>query len=163
MKLESFVLLDRVDHLDLKKRRIACSSDVPDESIIYERHFPGFPVMPGVMLIEFMAQTAGLLITLTRRLEAMAFMCKVRSASFREFVRPGHKISTSVFIKHEGDGYNVAKATLNVIGQNTPVASSELMFRIMDFPAPELKAAYKQGISAILSEEQFRNIVGPES
>ncbi len=62
MRLEYFQLIDRIVELDLDGRHIRAQAQVPDTSTIFEGHFPGHPLMPGVLLIESMAQTSGWLI-----------------------------------------------------------------------------------------------------
>ena len=60
MRLEYFQLIDRIAELDLAERTIRAEARVPTASTIFEGHFPGHPLMPGVLLIETMAQTVGL-------------------------------------------------------------------------------------------------------
>ena len=62
MRLEYFLLIDRIAELKLDDRTIRADATVPDKSTIFEGHFPGYPLMPGVLLIETMAQTSGWLI-----------------------------------------------------------------------------------------------------
>ena len=62
MRLEYFQLIDRIVGLDLPGRKISGEATVPAQSTIFEGHFPGFPLMPGVLMIERMAKTAGWLV-----------------------------------------------------------------------------------------------------
>jgi 3-hydroxyacyl-[acyl-carrier-protein] dehydratase len=57
MRLEYFLLIDRIVDLRLDDAEIRTEATVPTESTIFEGHFPGYPLMPGVLLIESMAQT----------------------------------------------------------------------------------------------------------
>ena len=59
MRLEYFQLIDRIVDLNLGERTISSEAIVPTESTIFEGNFPGYPLMPGVLLIEVMAQTSG--------------------------------------------------------------------------------------------------------
>ena len=63
MRLEYFQLIDRIVDLNLADRKISTEATVPATSTIFEGHFPGFPLMPGVLLIEAMAQTSGWLVS----------------------------------------------------------------------------------------------------
>src|SRR2546429_9411259 len=73
MRLEYFQLIDRIVDLDLSQQTIRVEARVPTASTIFEGHFPGYPLMPGVLLIEAMAQTAGWLIIGVARVTRLAF------------------------------------------------------------------------------------------
>src|SRR3954453_8631377 len=111
MRLEYFQLIDRVVALDLKQRTIKVEAQVPVESTVFEGHFPGHPLMPGVLLIESMAQTAGWLVIGLMRFERMPFLAAVKEAKLRSFVRPGAKLDLTAEIVHDGSGYAVTKAS----------------------------------------------------
>ena len=91
MRLEYFQLIDRIVDLRLADRKISTEATVPTTSTIFEGHFPGFPLMPGVLLIEAMAQTSGWLVVAVNRFERMAFLAAVKDAKFRMFVTPGQQ------------------------------------------------------------------------
>src|SRR5882762_11568513 len=112
MRIEYFQLIDRIVDLDLDARTIRVDAQVPDESTIFEGHFPGYPLMPGVLLIEAMAQTSGWLVVAINRFERMAFLAQVKDAKFRTFVTPGARMSVSAHVVHEGSGYAVADASI---------------------------------------------------
>ncbi len=59
MHLEYFQLIDRIADLNVSERTITVEAQVPQQNTIFEGHFPGYPIMPGVLLIESMAQTSG--------------------------------------------------------------------------------------------------------
>jgi len=58
MRLEYFQMLDEVEALDTEKATLVAIARIPLESPVFEGHFPGHPIMPGVLLLETMAQAA---------------------------------------------------------------------------------------------------------
>src|SRR5580704_18198302 len=105
MRIEYFQLIDRIVDLDLGSRTIRVDAQVPQTSTIFEGHFPGHPLMPGVLLIEAMAQTSGWLIIGVTNFTRMPFLAGVKEAKLRTFVRPGQRLSLSATLVHEGSGY----------------------------------------------------------
>ena len=90
MRLEYFQLIDRVSELNLADGKISTEATVPTTSTIFEGHFPGNPLMPGVLLLETMAQTSGWLLVAMNDYKRAAFLAAVKNAKFRTFVRPAH-------------------------------------------------------------------------
>ena len=62
MRLEYFELLDTVEEIDLDGGTIRVSSTLPEESPVFEGHFPAFPILPGVFMLEIMNHAAGFLL-----------------------------------------------------------------------------------------------------
>jgi 3-hydroxyacyl-[acyl-carrier-protein] dehydratase len=56
-------------------------------------HFPGFPMMPECLMIEAMAQTAGILVGQARNFEEKVILAKIKKAAFFHYVRPGDTIT----------------------------------------------------------------------
>src|ERR671928_382386 len=107
MKLEYFQMVDRVVDVSLDDGSIRVESTVPRASPVFEGHFPGYPLVPGVLLIETMAQTAGWIILARNRFERMPFLAGVREAKLRRFVTPNERLSVVGRIVHEGSGFAV--------------------------------------------------------
>ena len=136
MRLEYFQLIDRIVDLNLADRKITCEATVPTASTIFEGHFPGYPLMPGVLLIEAMAQTSGWLVVAANRLERMAFLASVKEAKLRTFVLPGQALTVTSHLSHEGSGYAVLDAKIKCDGK--AVADATITLRVLDFPNAEV-------------------------
>ncbi len=132
MRLEYFEMIDRVSLFDADARRIVCEARVPTESPVFEGHFPGHPLVPGVLLTETMAQASGYLLLGLNRLTQMPFLMAVDKARFRTFVEPDARLTVEAEFVMEGSGYAATKARIAADGK--PVCDAELRFRIMSFP-----------------------------
>jgi 3-hydroxyacyl-[acyl-carrier-protein] dehydratase len=135
MRLEYFQLIDRIIDLNLNDLTIRVEANVPTESTIFEGHFPGRPLMPGVLLIESMAQASGWLIIARMKFDKMPFLAAVKEAKLRTFVTPGQSLIVSAKIAHEGSGFAMTQASVAVEGKT--VCNADLTFRIVDFPKGE--------------------------
>ena len=132
MRLEYFRMIDRVVRLDPDAKRIETSSTVPDASPVFEGHFPGHPLVPGVLLTETMAQASGYLILGLNDFAAMPFLMSVDKARFRSFVGPGAELAVDATLEHEGSGYMATRAAMTAGGKR--LADASLRFRLMPFP-----------------------------
>jgi len=140
MRLEYFQMVDQVVALDTGARVVRSICNVPRESTIFEGHFPTYPLMPGVLLTECMAQTAGWLVCLLGRFAAMPFLAGVKEAKFRTLVFPGDALEFEGSIVHEGSGYTVAQCAGT--RESRKVCDAELTFRIMPYPSPQFREAF---------------------
>jgi len=139
MRIEYFQLIDRVTDLNLSKLTIQAEAIVPTESTIFEGHFPGRPLMPGVLLVESMAQAAGWLIIARTRFERMPFLAALKEVKLRTFVTPGQVLAVSAKLVHEGSGFAMAEAEVRVDGKT--VCDADITFRVVDFPKGEFLAS----------------------
>jgi 3-hydroxyacyl-[acyl-carrier-protein] dehydratase len=131
MQLEYFQMIDRIEALDLDADTLVACSTVPGSSTVFEGHFPGMPLVPGVLLIETMAQASGFLILAKTGFAAMPFLMSVDSAKMRDFVKPETLLEITTTLEHLGSGYAVTKARITSAGKK--VADSQLKFRTVAF------------------------------
>lgn len=150
MRLEYFDMIDRVASLDRASKRIEARSVVPATSPVFEGHFPGHPLVPGVLLTETMAQASGYLVLALMDFSHMPFLMAVDRARFRSFVGPGAELAIAAELEHEGSGYAVTKARIAVDGK--PICDASLRFKTMPFPegldAPMRERARRIGLLA---------------
>jgi 3-hydroxyacyl-[acyl-carrier-protein] dehydratase len=137
MRIEYFQLIDRIVDLNLVDQTIRTEARVPAESTIFEGHFPGFPLMPGVLLIEAMAQTSGWLLIGVTKFTRMPFFASLKEAKLRAFVTPGQSLRLSAKLIHHGSGYAVTKADIRCNGKL--VCNAEITLRLLEFPNAPLR------------------------
>lgn len=137
MLLEYFQMIDSIMELDPDGGSIVAQANVPMESPVFEGHFPGSPLVPGVLLIETMAQASGYLLLSRLKFDKMPFLANVSSAKMRTFVEPGEILRVEAELEHDGSGFAATRARIFRDGKK--VCDSKLMFRTMPFPNEMLK------------------------
>ena len=125
-----FLLIDRVLHMETEpEKRLVGVKNVSINEPFFNGHFPGSAVMPGVLIIESMAQAAGMLANLDAELHgkrgSLYYLVKVDNARFSKTVVPGDQLTLDVVQKRiiRNMGQYVCKAFVD--GQR--VASCELL------------------------------------
>lgn len=145
MLLEYFQMIDRIPSVDLDAKVLNATSVVPDESPVFEGHFPGHPLVPGVLMIETMAQASGILIMHTIDFEKIPLLASVKEGKLRNFVGPRTELEIRAEIEHEGSGFAVTKAEIRAEGKR--IANAQLTFTVMPFPAEGLQETIKAQVA----------------
>ena len=122
-----FLLVDRVVELERDKRILAYKNITQNEPF-FTGHFPGKPIMPGVLIIEALAQAGGLLTQLSHDGQTagrMFYMVKVDNARFKKMVVPGDRLDLDVTLKRLIRNMALYEGIAKVDGQE--VASAEVL------------------------------------
>ena len=125
---DPFLLIDEVLELEPGVRVVATKYLKPEEPW-FKGHFPGMPVMPGVLIIEALAQVGAVaLLSEEENKGKVAFFGGIDNARFKDKVVPGDVLRLEVeIIRKKGPvGYGMAKAYKQ--GSKKPCAHAELMF-----------------------------------
>jgi 3-hydroxyacyl-[acyl-carrier-protein] dehydratase len=139
MRLEYFEFLDRVEEIDLQGGTIRISGTLPVESPVFEGHFPSFPILPGVLMLEMMNQAAGYLLYRRFERKRFVFLGGVKRAKFRRMVKPGTALDIRGTITYDGSGFFLAETSLRA--NDEVAADAEIVLIVQDFPTEEARLA----------------------
>src|SRR6476619_601576 len=129
-----FLLVDRI--IELEDMRVVGIKNVTFNEPHFTGHFPSQPVMPGVLSIEALAQTAGVLVLhrMQNRDSKLVFLATIDQARFRKPVVPGDRLRLEVtFLKLKP---SVAKMQCQATVEGVMVAEAELVCTLVDKPQP---------------------------
>src|ERR1700712_1017894 len=124
------LLVDRI--VELEQDRIVGIKNVTVNEPFFLGHFPDFPVMPGVLIVEAMAQTAGILVlkSIPDRDRKLVLLVSVDGARFRKPVVPGDQLRLEMkLIRRKG---SVAKMAGRALVDGVLVAEAEVMCKLED-------------------------------
>ena len=129
-----FLLVDRITELEPDKRIVGLKNVTINEHF-FQGHFPGAPVMPGVLIIEAMAQVAGVMIyrDLPDREKKLIYFTGIENAKFRRPVVPGDQLRIEMEVLSRRNNFGKMSGRATVEGKL--VAEAVVMFAIADHPA----------------------------
>lgn len=126
-----FLLVDRILEINAEELKAVGIKNVSANEPFFQGHFPGKPVMPGVLITEAMGQVGAVLIlSLDRFKGKIPFLASIDNLRFRKPVVPGDQLRIEVQIT--ATKRNVGKMTGNAYVGDTLVASGEIMCSIVD-------------------------------
>ncbi len=128
-----FLLIDRIVELEADKRIVGLKNVTINEQF-FQGHFPGAPVMPGVLIIEAMAQTAGVMIyrDLPERDTKLIYFTGIESAKFRRPVLPGDQLRIEMELLNRRNNFGKMQGRALVDGKLA--AEAVVLFAIADRP-----------------------------
>ena len=122
------LLIDRVEELIPGEKAVAKRNVTINEEL-FNGHFPGNPVMPGVLIVEALAQTGAVaLLSLPEFKGKTAYFGGIKSAKFRNVVRPGDSLRLEVTLEKIRNNVGLGKAIATVDGKKA--CTAELTFMI---------------------------------
>ena len=130
-----FLLVDKIIEFEESKSILAIKN-VSFNEPFFNGHFPGYPVMPGVLILEALAQASGLLVFKTPSLcppnESLYLFVGIDKARFKKPVIPGDQLKLKVEMKKNRQGFAVFDALATV--EDEVAASAELMCGFKELP-----------------------------
>ena len=130
-----FLLVDKIIEFE-KNKSILAIKNVSFNEPFFNGHFPGYPVMPGVLILEALAQASGLLVFKTPSLcppnESLYLFVGIDKARFKKPVIPGDQLKLKVEMKKSRQGFAVFDALATV--EDEVAASAELMCGFKELP-----------------------------
>ena len=142
-------MIDTISQVDLDNNFLNAHSTVPEKSTVFEGHFPGHPLVPGVLMIETMAQASGILIMHTIDFTKLPLLAGIKNGKIRDFVGPNTALDIKAEIEHEGSGFAVTRAEIRSEGKR--IANAQLTYTIMPFPSEMLQDMIKQQVADMKS------------
>jgi beta-hydroxyacyl-ACP dehydratase FabZ len=124
------LLVDRI--IELEPERVVGVKNVTANEPFFNGHFPDFPVMPGVLIVEAMAQTAGVLVlsSIPDREKKLVLLASVEYAKFRRPVVPGDQLRIEMTVLKRKT--SVAKMAGKATVDGVLVAEAEVMCKLAD-------------------------------
>ena len=120
-----FVLLDQLTEIE-RGRRARAQAAFPRDLELFADHFPGQPIVPGVLLTETMCQTAGWLIAATCEFPGWPLVVRIDRANFRRVVQPDEPLVIDATLTASRDETFEVNATVHA--GDEPVADARLLF-----------------------------------
>lgn len=125
-----FLLVDKIIYMNLVENVIIGQKNVTVNEHFFEGHFPEVPIMPGVLILEALAQTGGILVHQKGNSEKIAVLLNINNAKFRKPVVPGDVLTlhaSGMHISSKG-GRILAKAMVNEL----IAVEAEIGFALVD-------------------------------
>lgn len=127
-----FLLVDRITELEPGAKSVGIKNVTANEPF-FQGHFPEYPVMPGVLIVEAMAQTGGVaLMVMDEYKDKLALFAGINNVRFKRQVKPGDQLLMTVELGQFRRGIGTCTATATVDGELA--CKGELMFALVPNP-----------------------------
>lgn len=125
-----FLLVDRILEIDTETGKVVGLKNVTINEPFFQGHFPEFPTMPGVLILEAMAQVGAVGLLSQEKTMKIMFLAGVDKARFREPVQPGDQLIITVEFLNKRDNFGKVKCAATVNGKK--VAECEMMYALQE-------------------------------
>ncbi len=131
-----FLLVDRVVEYDVEAKRIVAIKSVTATEWFFQGHFPGQPIMPGVLQVEALAQTMGIYVAQQPGFgDRLGLFASIEECRFKHMVTPGDQLRLEVTMERLGSKYGRGRAVATVDGE----VACEAMLAFLIAPASALR------------------------
>lgn len=153
-----WIWFDRFESFESGRRAVSIKNVSLAEDHLHD-HFPAFPVMPATLMIEGMAQTAGILVGEARGFAEKVILAKVKRAVFERMVRPGQQLRYEATIEQLTDSAAVTSG--RVLCDGAPIGAVDLVFSHIDqnmsgLEFPEENFVFTEDFLALLKMHRER-------
>jgi 3-hydroxyacyl-[acyl-carrier-protein] dehydratase len=125
-----FLLIDKILEVDLEKGFIKAQKNTTFNEAFFQGHFPDAPIMPGVLILEALAQTGGVLVNLKGHNTKIAVLLSINNAKFRNPVKPGDVLIL------KGEGLHLSskggKIQATALVNDKVAVEAEIAFALVD-------------------------------
>jgi len=155
-----WIWIDKFIEFQSGERAVAVKNVTLAEEHLHD-HFPGFPVMPECLMIEGMAQTAGMLVGQARKFQEKVILAKIKKAVFFHYVKPGDTLKLDA--KIESIAPEAASTSGKITCEDKLIAEIDLMFSHIDQNLagkefPEENFVFTDTFKLLLRGEAFSGI-----
>jgi len=158
-----YYLIDKITEFKVGERASGIKNVTMSEDFMAD-HFPRHPTMPGVLILESLAQLGGLLLEYSARKEfgikVKAILSIIQRAKFRQMVRPGDQLKLKVELTKLREESGIIKAV--AILQDRVAAEAELIFVYFENLEPELEKKQRELVKFMMRDLPFQNFSSEE-